>query len=291
MRFRRSAPEDLTEEQLAERAAKRKRGLRRRLIVYGSIVAILWGIYVWQPIEIDFIPRGLPPQTWIDPDSAKLFAPGTRIMVITAHPDDAEFYIAGTLLRLSRGGAEMFHLLHTDGDKAYYFWADNSTLRATRQKEQREASGRWKAKEIRFLGFPDGRLRKNDETVGKTVEAIREWNPDYILCFDGDYPPRSSHQDHRRSGDITVEACKEAKFTGWLMRYSTQAPNFVVDVSKVWEARLDMLAIHASQFSGQKLKFIQDGRTESSMQEGELRNYNYGEAFRCSKFDQGQIAR
>jgi LmbE family N-acetylglucosaminyl deacetylase len=261
----------------------RKKRAKRRLFVYGGIIAVVVAVYDFQPIEVDFIPRHIPKLPKVDPDSKKLFAKGTRIMVVTAHPDDSEFYIAGTLLRLHQSGAELRHLLHTDGDKAYYFWADNSSLRATRRDEQSKASGEWGAREIRFLGYPDGRLRNNSATVEDTANAIRQWEPSYILCFDGDYPPRASHQDHRRSGDITVAAARRAGFRGWLLMYNTQAPNFVVDTDAVWSQRLAILADHASQFSGEKLKRIQDFRTQSEVEEGEIGGFSFGEAFRAIK--------
>lgn len=267
----------------------RKKRLKRRLIVYGCLVVAFVGAYKFQPIEIDFIPRKVPKLPPVDPDSKKLFSKGTRIMVIAAHPDDTEFYISGTLLLLHQAGAELTQLLHTDGDKAYYFWADNSALRETRRREQRTASAAWGATQIKFLGFPDGRLRSNKETIAQTAQTIRDWNPEYIFAFDSDYPPRASHQDHRRSGDIMLPACRAAGFTGWVMRYSTMAPNFVVDVDKVWMKRVELLGIHASQFSGEKLKRIQAFIADGAVNTGASRGYSFAEGFRAERFQQGAV--
>jgi len=257
--------------------------------VYGSLIAGFWGFYVWQPIEIDLIPRRLPPKRSVGPSPDELFSPNSRVMVVVAHPDDSEFYIAGTLLRLAQSGAELRQLLFTDGDKSFYFWADTSGLRSTRQREQRSASAKWKAKELTFLGFPDGRLRKNMQTVDAMVATIRRWKPNVVLSFDGDFPPRVSHQDHRRSGDIAEQACAEAKFTGWHLRFATMAPTFAVDVDSVWTERLDLLAIHKSQFSGEKLSriraFIADGAVEQAGEQG----FSFGEAYRCSRMLGGKI--
>jgi LmbE family N-acetylglucosaminyl deacetylase len=276
----------MTEDAEGKLAGKRKR-LRRRLWFYGTFVALLWGFYVWQPIQVDLFPRSLPLKASVDPDSAKLFAKGTRVMVIVGHPDDSEFYAAGTLLKLGQVGAELRQLLHTDGDKAYYFWADNSALREIRQAEQRKASARWGARELRFLGSPDGRLRKNEETVAKTAEVLREWKPEYVLCFDPEYPPRSSHQDHRRSGEIAMEACRAAKFTGWVLQFSTRAQNYAVNVDKEWTERLELLAIHASQFSGERLRFIQAHIADSAVAQAGDAGFSFGEGFRCVRFENG----
>lgn len=280
-----SAASDVSE--IADRQRKRKR-LRRRLWFYGVSIGSIWGFYVWQPIQVDWIPRKLPPKASVDPDSARLFAKGTRLAVVVGHPDDSEFYAAGTLLKLAQSGAELRQLLHTDGDKAYYFWADNTPLRATRQEEQRKASARWNAKELRFLGYPDGRLRKNADTVARTAEVLREWRPEYVMCFDPEFPPRSSHQDHRRSGEIAIAACGEAKFSGWVLMFSTQAGNYVVNVDKEWSERLELLAIHASQFSGEKLKRIQGFIADSAVAQAGNREFSFGEAFRCVRFVEGK---
>ena len=137
------------------------------------------------------------------------------------------------------------------------------------------------------MGLPDGRLRMNDESIHRTAQVIREWQPDYILAFDGDFPPRASHQDHRRSGDIISPACREAGFTGWTLHFSTLSPNYVVNVDKVWAERVDLLAIHKSQFSGEKLKRIQAFIADSAAEQGESSDITFGEAFRAEEFQGG----
>lgn len=263
---------------------QKKKRLKRRLIVYSAIILALFGVYKFQPIEIEFFPREAPAYKKVDPDTAKLYAKGTRVLVITAHPDDSEFYSGGFLPRLRDSGAEIAHLLHTDGDKAYYFWTDNSSLREIRRKEQTTASTQWGANSIWFLGYPDGRLRNNQETIAKTVAKIQEWKPDYILCFDPDFGPARSHQDHRRSGEISLAAAREAGFKGWLLMFSSRAPNFIVDIDKYWSEKLELLAIHKSQFEGAKLKWIQDFRADAAAKDGTREGYSFGEGYRAVKF-------
>lgn len=265
----------------------RRRRAKRRLIVYGLLIVALAGTYNFLPIEIDFIPRNIPKLEDQDPDSKKLFAKGTRVMVVTAHPDDSEFYIGGTLLLLKKAGAIIHQVIMTDGDKAFYFWADTSQLRATRQTEQREASSHYDVDGIDFMGYPDGRLRSNKETQARVAESIRQWKPDFILAFDGDFPPRISHRDHRRTGELIVPAILEAGFTGWLLLFSTQAPNYVVDVDSVWADRMSLLAIHKSQFYGEKLARVSAFIADSAANDGELRGYSFGEGFRAERFDGG----
>ena len=40
-----------------------------------------------------------------------------RVMIIVAHPDDADFMAAGTLAKWARQGSEVYYVLCTSGDK------------------------------------------------------------------------------------------------------------------------------------------------------------------------------
>lgn len=263
--------------------AKKKRR-RRRFWFYGGLVGALWGFWVYQPWEYDFIPRRLPePNPSVSPDPGKLFGKGTKILLVTAHPDDSEFYIGGTLTQLARSGAEITQVICTDGDKAYYPFEDWKTNQRIRKAEQQTASSRWKVKELIFLGFPDGRLRANEDLVHRIRMVMEDVKPDYVLGFDGDYPPRLSHQDHRRAGDATQQAFWAYGQTPWLLRFSTSASNYGVDITDDWATKQELIAIHKSQFSGERLQRVINLVASYAEAEGEKIGVPLGEGFRCSK--------
>jgi len=66
-----------------------------------------------------------------------------RVMVIVAHPDDAESWVGGTVAKLAREGATVSYVIVTNGDKGS---ADRSmspeALARIRAEEQREAAVR-----------------------------------------------------------------------------------------------------------------------------------------------------
>lgn len=263
----------------------RRKHRKRRIIVYGTIVAALIGLWNWQPWEYDFIERTPPASNPpVDPDRAKLFAKGARILLVTAHPDDSEFYIGGTLNQLSKT-AEIHQVICTDGDKAYYPFEDHERNRRVRKAEAQAAADAWKGREVIFLGYPDGRLRDNEGVVARMKEIIERIKPQYILAFDGDYPPRASHQDHRRAGDITKKAALAAKGPEWLMLFSTHYPNFVVDITDDWDRKKELLAIHASQFNGERLERVTNMVAGSAEQDGERIGVTLGEGFRCIRLN------
>jgi LmbE family N-acetylglucosaminyl deacetylase len=249
----------------------------------GLLLALI-GAYKWQPWEYDFFPRTPPnPNPWTPPEPDKLFAIGTRVAVITAHPDDPEFYLGGTLTKLGKVGAQISLIIVTAADKAYYPFTDPDKLRAVRQREQTEAASQWGANEVVFLNLPDGRLRANAQTVARIRRELYRINPEYIFCFDGSYPPRLSHQDHRRAGEAAEMAAKEMGFTGWICRFSTSAPNYVIDTTEEWPEKMRLLAIHKSQFHDERLTRIRNMVSGRGREDGNRIGVKYGEGLRSEK--------
>lgn len=249
-------------------------------MAYGSIFGILYGIWIWTPWEYDFIQPPKPSMARIDPDSKRLFSKGTKVMVVTAHPDDAEFYLGGTLTKLGKVGADIQLVVCTDGDKGYYPFEDWQGNSRTRRAEQSAAAAKWSGRPPIFFGFPDGRLEVSEPVVRAIEREIDAFQPDYVLCFDGYYPTRLSHRDHRRSGRAAEIALKRAGISLFLCRYSTVAPNWFSDIEDYWDAKSELLAIHKSQFYGAKLEGIRSRVYDNAEREGQLGGMGLAEAMR-----------
>jgi len=244
------------------------------VVVYGSIFLGIIGFYYYQPQRIHFFEPRLPnPNPPVDPDSNRLFSKGVRIALIQAHPDDSEFFLAPLLLRLAKSGAEIHQLVMTDGDKSFYFWKkeDAAANRRIREAEQQEAASQY-AKDVEFLHKPDGRLQyqaSNDKDVQAFLQRVQ---PEYVLCFDTVYWPRVNHADHLASGRATMDAVDRlgnVSSVKWLLLYDTKAPNFSPDVSDTVDKGVDMLAIHKSQFYGDRLKMLENMRLEAYYDAGQ----------------------
>ncbi len=266
---------------------KAKRRVKWGLGTLGVWGAGLVGLYQYQPWRYDFVPRTLPnPNPPVDPDSSRLFAKGTRVTLITAHPDDAEFYLGGTLTKLKESGAVLSLVVCTDGDKAYYrgLWGEDAVRnRRVRRAEQTEAAKRWGATDVVYLGFPDARLPSEGPVVTRLVEQLQRLQPEYILGFDSQYPPRRSHGDHRRAGEATDAAVRQAGVGRWLLKYSTIAPNYVVDITGKWEAKKDLLRVHASQFKPERFAFIEGLVGGIARRDGQRIGVEMGEGLRAVK--------
>ncbi|HEV2235261.1 MAG TPA: PIG-L family deacetylase, partial [Ktedonobacterales bacterium] len=101
-----------------------------------------------------------------------------RVMVILAHPDDAEFTCGGTIARFARSGYRVQYVLATSGDKGS---ADPDTLpeelAATRRAEQRAAAATLGVEEVTFLDHKDGEVAVSLAFRAELVREIRRGRP------------------------------------------------------------------------------------------------------------------
>lgn len=226
----------------------RKRWKRR--LAYGALgVALGMAALIWYvPLEFSLFPA-TPPDLPVQPlDLARAFPKGTRVAVVTAHPDDAEFYLGATLPQLRDAGAELALVVATDGDKGYYPFEPAEENRRVRDAEQREAAHRWGAKRVDFLHLPDGRLRTGEPLNAALRNALERLRPQVILTFDDLYPPRRHHADHSRVGEAIASILPSLKGVRAIGRFSTEAPNRVVDAGDAWKEKLALMRLHKSQF-------------------------------------------
>jgi len=107
------------------------------------------------------------------------------VLVITAHPDDAEFGVAGTVARWTQEGKQVVYIVCTSGDKGT---SDRSMkpekLAEIRKKEQKAAAKVLGVKEVVFLGYPDQGLEDTPEFRKELVRMIRIYQPKIVVTSD-----------------------------------------------------------------------------------------------------------
>jgi LmbE family N-acetylglucosaminyl deacetylase len=128
------------------------------------------------------------------------------MLVITAHPDDAEFGVAGTVAQWAKEGKSIAYVVCTNGDKGT---SDRSIkaeqLAEIRQKEQRAAAESLGVREVTFLGYSDQGLEDTPEFRKKVVRMIRIFRPRLVVTSDP-YRRYIWHRDHRIAGQVTLDA-------------------------------------------------------------------------------------
>ncbi len=205
-------------------------------------------------------------------------------MVIVAHPDDAEFLCAGTVAKWCDQGWSVYYVLATSGDKGTHDPSlTTQELAALREQEQREACRVLGAKEVTFLGLPDGFLQPDAELRGQVVRLLRRYRPDVVITWDG-FRPGFNHSDHRAVGiavrDAVYPAVRdhlyypehghdglEAHQVNELLLAGSEDPDYQVDISAYMEKKLEALLCHRSQLGGrsrEELRRMWEERVRSS---------------------------
>ncbi|MFN0070849.1 MAG: PIG-L deacetylase family protein [Chloroflexota bacterium] len=137
-------------------------------------------------------------------------APG-GVLVIVAHPDDAEFMCAGSIAAWVQEGRDVHYVLCTSGDKGTSDPDMSPTrLAEIRQREQRAACDVLGVGEIVFLGHEDGVLEPSLELRREIVREIRRFRPSIVVCQDPTTRWTAqqylNHPDHRAAGSVTLDA-------------------------------------------------------------------------------------
>jgi len=196
----------------------------------------------------------------------------SRILVINAHPDDVDFGAAGTVARWTDAGIEVIYCVVTDGDAG---GSDPSVSRpemaTLRRGEQTEAARQVGVHDLRFLGYPDGRVEPTLELRRDLARVIRQVRPDRVVCPS---PERNyarlgvSHPDHRAVGSAALDAVyPDARnpfafpdllsaegLEAWIVREvwiaGTPAATHYVDVTQTFPRKIAALRAHVSQVGG-----------------------------------------
>jgi LmbE family N-acetylglucosaminyl deacetylase len=129
-----------------------------------------------------------------------------QVMVVTPHPDDAEYGVAGTVARWVSDGKEVVYVVCTNGNKGT---SDPrmkpEELVRIRQQEQTAAARSLGVREVLFLNHPDQGLEDTPEFRGELVRLIRMYRPETVVTADP-YRRYVWHRDHRITGQVTLDA-------------------------------------------------------------------------------------
>lgn len=134
-----------------------------------------------------------------------------KILCISAHPDDNEFVIGGSVARWTREGREVvFCLVTSGGAGTNEHTPHNDGLVPLRERESREAARILGVKDIVFLGYEDGVVEPTLGLRRDLTRVIRRCQPDVVVCGDPTVRWYGSeylnHPDHRAVGSAAVDA-------------------------------------------------------------------------------------
>lgn len=180
------------------------------------------------------------------------------LLVVAAHPDDAEISAAGLLLKSIAQGKKVGVLDLTQGELGT---RGSLEIRAAEAARASEILGLHVRANLRFQ---DARFNNDDVHRRELVRAFRRYQPEVIVAN----APEDRHPDHSRAARLVQEAwfySGLAKYETFLEDGAPQAafrprrvfhyiqdqyiqPTFVVDISPYFEQKMLAIKAFSSQF-------------------------------------------
>ena len=184
-----------------------------------------------------------------------------RIIAFGAHPDDCDIRAGGTAAKWAAMGHLVKFVSVTNGDAGHQSEGGGALARR-RRAEAMEAGKRLGIAEYEVLDNHDGELLPTLAVREQIIRRIRQWNADLVLGP----RPNDYHPDHRYTGILVQDAaymvvvpniCPDTPplrrnpvfmyFEDRFERPNPFRPDIAVDITDVWEKKLDALDAHVSQ--------------------------------------------
>ena len=123
-----------------------------------------------------------------------------RILVIGAHPDDAESDAAGTAALWAARGYHVKFVSVTNGDIGH--WKESGPALAARRKAEVEHGAKLVGYDFEILENHDGALLPTLENRARITRLIREWRADVVIT----HRPNDYHPDHRYTSTLVQDS-------------------------------------------------------------------------------------
>ena len=175
------------------------------------------------------------------------------VLAFAAHPDDVELGCSGILLITKNKGGKTGIVDLTRGELG---------TRGTPEIRAEESAAASKILDLDVrenLGFRDGFFLNDEEHQMQVIRMIRKYQPEIVIAN----APHDRHRDHRVGSNLL----KDSVFLAGLAEIKTEGleawrpkalyyyvqdrwlmPDLVVDISEVFEKRMECIEAYKSQF-------------------------------------------
>jgi len=179
------------------------------------------------------------------------------ILAIGVHPDDVELSCGGVLLMEKNNGKHTGIVDLTQGELGTRGTAE------TRRVEAAAAATILKVDVRENLGMADGFFKNDEAHQRQVIQVLRKYQPEIVLCN----AKHDRHPDHGRSASLVVDSAflsglaKIQTFDNgieqgaWRPKYvlnyvqdNFAEPDFVMDISEVFEEKLAAMKAYTTQF-------------------------------------------
>ena len=219
-----------------------------------------------------------------------------QVMVVTPHPDDAEFGVAGTIARWTGEGTDVIYVVCTNGDKGT---SDTNMkpdeLARIREQEQLAAAKLLGVREVIFLRYPDQALEDTPEFRKEIVRLIRMYRPETVVTV---APSRRYiwHRDHRITSRVTLDAVfpYARDFLAYpdlleqslqphkvkeVLLWGAEDSNYRSNITDTFDIKIAALRCHKSQISDNPSTGLEERMRERHKMLAEGEDYELAEAF------------
>lgn len=179
------------------------------------------------------------------------------LLVLAAHPDDAELGCGGTVAKHVAMGWKVAVVDFTRGELGTRGSVEQ------RNKEAAEAARILGLTERLNLDLKDGFFSNSEADQLKVIEVIRYFQPDIVLAN----AVTDRHPDHGKGAQLAYDSCflaglekiktkwKGVEQKAWrpkavyhFIQSQSVKPDFVVDISECWETKMKAIHAFSSQF-------------------------------------------
>ena len=184
-----------------------------------------------------------------------------NIVVIGAHPDDADVTTGGTAIKFAKLGHKVLFVSVTNGDAGHY--SEGGGALAKRRRDEAMEAGKRYGVSYHVMDNHDGELTPDLNIRLDIIRLIRKWDADVVIGHrSNDY-----HPDHRNTAILIQDAAfmvivpniapdtpplkKNPVFLFTQDRFQKPypfRPDIAVDISDVYEQKVYGVAAHESQF-------------------------------------------
>lgn len=184
-----------------------------------------------------------------------------NVVVIGAHPDDADTTTGGTAIKFAEMGHNVLFVSMTNGD-AGHFNMGGGHLAKIRRAEAQEAGRRFGVT-YKVLDNHDGELMPTLAVRNQVIKLIREWDADVVIG----HRPNDYHPDHRNTAIVVQDAAfmvvvpnvlsstpalkENPVFLYAWDRFKKPYPfiaDIAIDISDVFEQKIYAMSAHESQY-------------------------------------------
>lgn len=179
------------------------------------------------------------------------------LLVVTAHPDDAEIRCYGTLCKYRDEGYKCYVLIASSGENGISLEDKKRFLKNYVEKETRETETKNAFKgseiEVEILNFEDGNISVNKNLISTIEKKIKDYQPEIVITH---YPDNLGidHQDHTAVGRAVINCASRIESVKRIMlcepMFTLRAgfiPNCFIDISPYFENKIQALKQHKSQ--------------------------------------------